>query len=264
MELFQGLDMQSTAANLQIQMPQLTINQVVQRKVATARKLTTALARQADVNAIKRLNDFIASVERLVPGEIRSQEDWNSFISQYCCRGWERNLHVDEVLTNFGFERGLGVRLKEDKDKALKGALRWLSKAFECYGIQGSMCDVVNLIYAMTGEPPGSQPYEKTVADVQQFGGMLRTRQLDSIWLPSHLVMDCEVDDTLVWLLLTHLHSLRGTALYTVAQLPEAPEFQDLGGRLRNLRVEVITDPESANSEAVKLYWQIPSRSGTM
>merc|ERR1712072_563892 len=103
------------------------------------------------------------------------------------------------------------------------------------------MCDVVNLVYAMLGEelPRTRPPPGQVAATVQHFRDMLRSGDenlLRDLWVPSHFVMDCEVDDALAWVLFAHVHSLRGTSFRVLAQLPVAGEFDGLQSQLQNLR----------------------------
>ena len=43
---------------------------------------------------------------------------------------------------------------------------------------------------------------------------------LEGLWLPTHLQHDCELDDTLSWLLLERVRQLRGGELKVLVQLP--------------------------------------------
>jgi len=274
MELFEGPEIQRRAVQLGVPIPTPAINQVVQSKVAKVRPLSAQVALMGvDGTAIRKLDEFLSAIEALGPGDVSSHQDWVNLVGRYCAPGWETNLHVNEVLTNFGFQKELGPQLRRgEQGIEMNGALRWLSKMFECYGMAGSMCDVVNLVYAMLGEAPlGRQPPpDQVVATVQRFRDLLRNGDPDmlrDLWVPSHFVMDCEMGDTMAWLLLAHVHSLRGSYVRVLAQLPVADEFDCLESQFQNLRgsdrVEVFRDPDSANGDAIKLFWRIPCLAGS-
>ena len=159
-------------------------------------------------------------------------------------------------------------------------ALRWVSKALGGFGPAGCFTDLVNLVFAMMNRPPCGDlvsmpsriasataapliPSETEIllvlAAFQQrlaagrsdwlhgSGGALRVKS-QPLWVPTHLVMDCESDDTLCWALLTHMHACLKESnddsdggvrdgLQVIAQLPSSePALDGLGCCLNGAR----------------------------
>ena len=54
----------------------------------------------------------------------------------------------------------------------------------------------------------------------------IRGAEYAALWIPDHLVHDCEPDDLLVWLLLIHVHRHFGTPLRTLIQLPSGERVE--------------------------------------
>ena len=89
------------------------------------------------------------------------------------------------------------------------------------------------------------------------FGHKLKNNQISDLWVPSHLVHDSETDDMLAWLLLDYIHSLRGTQLSVLIQMPPDPELNGIVQSLKSRpKVQVFVDPKSRNKDSVKEYWQ--------
>merc|ERR550537_1389576 len=88
--------------------------------------------------------------------------------------------------------------------------LRWLAKALTGFKPDGCLTDVVNLIYAMMGDPPEKDQTEQDVMrTLEDFKKRLASNGrsgFQDLWIPDKLVHDAESDDMLVWLLLRHVH----------------------------------------------------------
>ena len=74
----------------------------------------------------------------------------------------------------------------------------------------------------------------------------------DGLWIPTHLQHDCELDDTLAWLLLERLCQLAAASPPRVlVQLPTESRFDKPAGHFRNHGGSVFRDPHSKNAEPV-------------
>lgn len=101
---------------------------------------------------------------------------------------------------------------------------------------------------------------------------------LKDLWIPTHLVMDGEMDDVLCWALLETLHRMqkKDEDLKILVHLPEkdpkeesqerfvAPSvikmYFDYERRKFHKRVDVFTDPASTNYEALNTAWKSLNR----
>ena len=77
----------------------------------------------------------------------------------------------------------------------------------------------------MKDEPPTGEISElKTVETIKEVSDKINKRDFSGLWIPTHLIHDCEVDDVLTWLLLTNIHKQIGSSLKTLIQLPKHDE----------------------------------------
>lgn len=137
-------------------------------------------------------------------------------------------------------------------------ALRWLTKAFKGYGPVGCLTDVVNLMYGMLNmEQPKEASEDAAIETVRKFQDKLNRRDFNDMWIPTHLAHDAESDDSLVWLILEHIHRLKGTELQVLIQLPSDEKVADCVEFLRvhGPTVQVFTDKDSSNGKAVNGTW---------
>jgi len=171
-------------------------------------------------------------------------------------------MHFDHVLDNFGFEKEASDLIrktqfeKEDGEKVTfeQHALRWLSKALGAYGPEGALTDVVNLAFAMTEQEfDGLSDIE--IADrIRALREKIESKNLSGLWIPSHLFMDAETDDCLVWILLHYVSQLNGTLsqFKVLIQLPATPEFDPMAQKWSSMcNCEIWRDPDSRNEKAL-------------
>merc|ERR1711920_1002737 len=127
---------------------------------------------------------------------------WSTFVNRYARSGWERKLHFDHLLDNFGFDKEASDVLRKQEYIYPDGeavtleshAFRWLSKAFAAYGVEGCMTDVVNLIFAMMGIIPKDLDEGQIAAYVDSFReDYLLRKDFSKLWIPNYFVMDAEV-----------------------------------------------------------------------
>jgi hypothetical protein len=189
---------------------------------------------------------------------------WSTFVHRYAKNGWERKLHFDHLLDNFGFDTEASDAIRMQKHILPDGAavsmdghaLRWLSKAFAAYGVEGCLTDVVNLIFAMMDIVPKGLDEGAIASYVDQFRDKyMLTKDFSTLWVPSYFVMDAESDDSLAWMILEYVHEVRGTKLKTFVQLPADEYFDEAAAKLESLPVGgvyVYRDPAAQNGNAVK------------
>jgi len=138
-------------------------------------------------------------------------------------------------------------------------AVRWLSKIFSAYGPLGTMTDIVNLVFAMmTSSPtPASQTNETCVVDLLgAFSERMASKSFEGLWIPTHFAMDAEMDDCMCWVLLEHIHRVKGTQLRVLVQLPTDPAVDALADDLAKANgCNIFRDPDSQNCNAIKKYW---------
>lgn len=163
-------------------------------------------------------------------------------------------------------------------------ALRWISKAFEAYGIEGSRSDIVTLVCAMMQHNPADQQMSKVIPTLHRFrqilevntgtgGGRGSLAKAQIPWIPNYLAFDLEIDDTMAWVLLSNVHFRLGSQLRVLCQLPPdvptpPPACQRrLFGNLTtyvNVTCQALgqacktfTDEHSENGEAVAQHWRM-------
>ena len=79
------------------------------------------------------------------------------------------------------------------------------------YGPKGCLGDAVNLVAAMTHfERESGDSSERGISRMlQQFGQKVKAGDVSGLWVPTHMAIDGELDDTLAWLLLDKVRPLR-------------------------------------------------------
>lgn len=277
MKLFQDTEVLEISRNFGIPIPKYAMDTFVQKKmpkvldlVAEARKPELEFD-DADLKAVDKLESFAKAFGKLDGKAMSGPEEFQTFVEQHVAPGWEDHLHFDSVLIkNFGFSESVSEKLRNSKIKVIEKdvesevslehhALRWLTKAFKGYGPVGCLTDVVNLVYAMLNIPQPDKASEEAAMDaVSKFQEKMDQRQFDDLWIPTHLAHDAESDDSLSWLLLEHLHKLRGTRLEVLIQLPAEEKLNDVCDLLKNYKdkfVQVFRDQDSSNGKAVGGTW---------
>ena len=158
--LFDNDSVRLTAGMYNITLPEVTLSSFIQGKMCKVEKLVEisrniCKARQ-DIEATDKLNAFVKAFSALTKDDIRSKNDWDSFLSKHMSHGWENRLNVNCILENFGFSTEASAQLCEymvdddGKEKTLsRYSIRWLSKIFTAYGPEGCLTDVANLLSAM-------------------------------------------------------------------------------------------------------------------
>ena len=243
--LFEIEEVKKTAEGLGLLMPQYGINTVVQEKMKKVHRLIdeankredclgdSALAKQ-NQSAIGKLERFVSEFEKLETSHITSKKAWVDWVNQRAEADWINKQHINDLLSNFGFHENTASEIKNTKIADGRDAdgnmymvtlgeysLRWLSKAFAGYNMNGCLTDVANLLFAMAGDPPAHILTEQDVIDtVEQMVDKIKSKDLTDIWIPTHLIHDAEVDDLLTWVLLTYLNKLESSSLKATSHAP--------------------------------------------
>jgi len=281
MALFGSATMVNLAATLGVKIPRYALQPFVQSKMHKVHKLIDAAralpACDAPPNAaaVERLAAFVNDFAALTPQQVPSLEAWRAFVNGHTRPGWEERLHFDHVLGNFGFDEQVAWALRNtvhvEADPATGDeetftlqhySVRWLSKAFTGFSVQGCLADVANLVFAMAKQKPREGADEAEIAQViDTTGRKILDGDFTDLWIPTHVVHDAETDDMLSWLLLEHVHRQLGTELQVLVQLPDDPEFDCVADAMeRHERVKVFRDDHSTNQLALRdcFSWMYP------
>jgi len=280
MKLFVGPQIEQLSQTIKVEIPKRSLDSFVKTKAKKIGKLVEEARKRPDCSsgenaeAITRLQRFMNDFKELDEKSISSPEQWNEWIKARIAPAhhddWQNCLHFDHILWVFGFEKATAKELQtmqvEDDGKMVsleQYSLRWVSKALSAYRVQGTLADVVNLIYAMLGkEKPDSDKEEAIAQGIDEFREKLERKDWKELWVPDCLVHDAELDDTLGWLLLKHVHKCLnpqggGRLPRVLAQLPppegEAGQesLKKLQDKFDELKVETFVDPESKNWKSV-------------
>lgn len=162
--------MKELAEELKFQLPEYCLAKFVQGKSHKMRLLIEGAKTLEECSsgpnkeAVDNMAAFIDAFEKLKEGDISNLEKWREFVGQYAKDGWEERLHFDYALSNFGFDEEVSKKLRKlkrqvEEDKGIKTektleeySLRWLVKALAGYNVSGCLTDVVNLLFAISGE----------------------------------------------------------------------------------------------------------------
>ena len=129
----------------------------------------------------------------------------------------------------------------------------------------------------MIGEPPAVDMDEmETVEAINKVSDKINRRDFSGLWIPTHLIHDCEMDDLLTWLLLTNIHRSIGSSLKTLIQLPKSKDMdkdgtsdsaedlalskdmEDIARKLKQamsvgVDCQMFFDADARNAKAIKL-----------
>ena len=279
MGLFDSPEMRALSTELGVRIPHYQLSSFVQKKAPKVKTLVSVARTRSDcasgpnAAAVEKLDRFITEFEKLSASDIPSLKEWKAFCAKHCPTGYEGKLHFDHVLTFcFGFEPDTAAALRahkhEIKDPASgevevkslqEWSVRWLSKSLGAYGPDGCLGDAVNLALAMLHrEQPDDVSEAALVAALTNVRAMLdraargQTSDLAACWLPTHMQMDAEADDTLSWLLAERARRLlQLEPLRVLCQLGTEPKMDAVASHIASKGAIVFRDPESKNADAV-------------
>jgi hypothetical protein len=265
MAMFESEGMRSIARRLSFAIPRYKLSKLVQEKMVKVRDLIKHCKDTPDIDAssapaVLQLEAFVEAFEKLGESDIKDLYDWEGFVGRFAESGWQSRLHFDHLLGNFGFTKEVSDTLRKTDFTNAKGevetfeqhAFRWLGKAMAAYGPPGALVDVVNLIFAMTGDSWDGLSDIEIAQKIAHFSAkVVAARDNTGLWVPTHLFHDGETDDCLTWVLLEHIWS--GQERKVLIQLPEDPDFGWLAEEWAGLPgCEVWRDPDSKNSMALR------------
>ena len=238
MKCFEGKEIKEHAKELGVNIPGYKLQSFVQGKMFKVKVLVQA-ARDLGTcdEPADKLEAFVEAFETLTPEEVPDPVAWKRFVEQHVALGWERRLHFDHVLQNFGFDDATAKKLRKTLHKETDQktneetstdletyAFRWLGKAFTGYNVTGCLTDVANLLFAMDQQHSDPKEGEANLGELEVADTLSRVVEkvtkgnLAGLWVPTHLVHDSETDDLLCWLLLEHIHRELGSELEVLVQ----------------------------------------------
>jgi len=267
MAVFQSDEMRSIASSLGITIPSYSLDKMVQGKMSKVRDMIKYCDETWEIGmtsnaATRKLQKFVEEFEALSEADIKSVSDWEAFVGKHAKPGWQAKLHFDHLLSNFGFEETASNTIRRAHFTTADGevidfeqyALRWLCKAFSGYGPSGALVDVVNLVFALTQDSyhglDDIQIAEKIGAVARLCAGEGCTA---SLWIPTHIFIDAELDDTLVWVLAECLCKRENKKLRVLIQLPPDTDFDELAAKWMKIPgCDVWRDPDACNAPALR------------
>merc|ERR1719325_508642 len=95
---------------------------------------------------------------------------------------------------------------------------------------------------------PPSEPSEADVVTcMRQFAKRLHSGDFNGLWIPELVVIDCELDDTLCWLLLEYIYRCgpQPSRLKVLVQLPPDTGLDSVHAKLGGFGLEIFRDPGS-------------------
>jgi len=266
-EIFMVEDIQRFAAGLKVPIPPCGLSKFVQGKMNKVLDMVhhcqdTPEIAQKNGNAVQKMKHFVDEFQGLGPSSIKSVSEWEAFVNRHAKPGWEKKMHFDLLLENFGFDKEASDLLrktvfeKSDGEKVTfeQHAFRWLSKALGAYGPEGALTDVVNLAFAMTGQDCVGLTDIEIADTIRSLRKRVETKKLSGLWIPNYFFMDAETDDCLVWILLQYISHLKGTTkeFKVLVQLPPNPSFDTLAQEWGSKdNCEIWRDPDSRNEQAL-------------
>jgi hypothetical protein len=246
----------------------------VQKKMPKALDLVTAAQEMnldpGDQTALTKYKHFCEEFQSL-DGSKMNVEVWQKFISKHNPKGWEENLRFDEVLVkNFCFSKDTSDKLRtmtkqvEEKGEMTEvnyeqHSLRWLTKAYKAYGPVGCQTDLINLAFAMMKvEPPKEADESQALEVFQKFKDKLVNKDVKDMWIPTHLIHDGEIDDALTWLVLEYVHSLQGTNLKVIIQMPQDDSCEQVCKFMEShpMKPRTFRDSDSGNAKNFVKPWE--------
>jgi len=266
MSMFESEGMRIAARRLSFSIPRYKLSKLVQEKMVKVRDLVkhcedTPSISAGSARATENLLAFVQEFEKLDESSIKDIHDWERFVGRFVLSTeWQSKLHFDHLLGLFGFEREVADVLRKTSFTNAKGevetfeqhALRWLGKALAAYGPPGALTDVVNLVFAMTGDSWDGLSDVEIAQKIKAFSEkVIVASDTSGVWVPTHCFHDGEIDDCLAWVLLEHIWG--GQDRKVLIQLPEDPDFDALAKEWARLPgCEVWRDPDSRNAVALR------------
>lgn len=283
MTLFDDKKFKACAARMKIKIPEYKIDSFLKGKMRDVRAMLLAARelpgfRGKNEAAADKLEAFADAFENIKDDKFKAHVDWTEFMAKHVSGKWESKLSFDDVLSNFGFEdkfakalREKATEVKDEKQGTTQTVtwqhqgLRWVSKAMTGFKPAGCLTDVVNLVFAMEGYSQADVKWvEKDVekglteAQIKDVIRTFRQRQESGykkpdskLWVPTHMMVDCESDDMLAWCLVESIKKPK-----VLVQLPIESKADNIEKFLcKSSDCKVFRDPGSRNMKALEGYW---------
>ena len=118
MRIFLHTEVVAIAQEIGVQLPAMTLNPTIQRRLPRVRELINVLRNAQirtppDMNAVAKLEQFLQFLESLQLGDIQDLRQWVSELDQRCGPGWQESLHMKTVLKIFGFSDQVSIFVNE-------------------------------------------------------------------------------------------------------------------------------------------------------
>jgi len=267
MGIFQSDEMKGIASRLGLTIPCYSLDKMIQEKMPKVRDMIkycdeTPEIASRNAAAIRKLEQFVEEFEALSEASIKGVSDWEAFVGRHVKPGWQTKLHFDHLLSNFGFEEAASNTIrraqftKEDGKVSFgQHSFRWLSKALSGYKPQGALTDVVNLVFALTGDSYDGLDDIQIAEKIGALGAKLCASEgvTANLWIPTYFFMDAETDDCLAWVLAECICKRNKKKLHVLIQLPTDTEFDELAAKWMKVPgCEVWRDPDARNASALK------------
>jgi hypothetical protein len=227
----------------------------------------------ADGAGLAKLDEYCKMVTALPATTTAAQ--WHGMVDKFLgSHSWVGKLSLDTILENFGFSAECSKRINEQLMGGTTSqtwgqySLRWVSKSFDVIGVEGSLSDVVNLIFAMKNIDGSHMNINDIVQVVTQFRDEnVRGNSAANLWLPTHVAHDAELDDALALVLVHHMVQVaKAEPLQVLVQLPAFTKFQrDVAPKLEIASDHglgtstILYDDESRNKGPIAVYWIGPA-----
>ena len=204
---------------------------------------------------MKMLKTFVDKFRSCKDEDFKDENDWLTFVKECGIPdGWERRLHVDEVLQLFGIKDAKPIlEAQADKFTTFRDfAVTWVSKALAGYKVKGCLTDVVNLIFAVSRAVPAKT--EREIVDVLlEFNGLLLRDCTFEFWIPDVMIIDLEKDDLLCAALVRRISKECKVEVQLPTDIPKG-----VSGLVRELGWTPFTDPDSKNLDAIRSTFDYP------
>jgi hypothetical protein len=237
----------------------------------------------SNIDAIKSVEVFTRNYMKLTNDDMPNIPTFYAFVDNHVIESrkngqWMQYQHFDTVLSNFGVDENFesaftdldviysektgSFEIQDGPDEANADikkmrfdGIRWLAKIMGFgYGLDGCVTDVGNCVTAMQidFDPSNGINEEDSFKHLSDLTDRFRKVEkgitdFSDLWIPTHLIMDAELDDDLTWILLKAIAWQQETTLHTYVQLPTNSSLDCAADWYRARGCHVFRDPDSGN-----------------
>lgn len=219
-----------------------------------------------------KINEIVDDLAQIDFKKDDAVEKYNELLkTHFSDMNIEDNLEFSKFLRLFNLpddfiQRVLTEKVPNEDETYAHHSLRWIINAISCHKMgPGCMTDVVNTIFAMMDrKTPTEDIEEEVVCTLGCFAHILENHEeeksdLAELWLPEVYIADMESDDELSYGLLCYvkylmeMKDMETNHIHLICQVPQG--FEPFVSMVRRCREYVFEDPDSANRDALNLYW---------